>query len=66
MPKTIVPPRTDDPVEVRRYQKQVAETINKRQATAQADSTASDVATLKADFNSLLAKLRAADLMASP
>jgi hypothetical protein len=32
-------------------------------AAAQADSTAADVATLKADFNALLAKLRAATLM---
>lgn len=32
--------------------------------TSQADSTAADVATLKADFNALLAKLRTAGLMA--
>ncbi len=32
-------------------------------AAAQADSTASDIATLKADFNALLAKLRSANLM---
>lgn len=35
-----------------------------KQAAAQADSTAADVATLRADFNALLAKLRAAGLMA--
>jgi len=35
------------------------------QAEAQADSTAEDVATLVADFNALLAKLRAAGIMAS-
>ena len=34
------------------------------QAAAQADSTAPDVATLVSDFNALLAKLRAANLMA--
>lgn len=34
------------------------------QAAAQADSTAADVATLVADFNALLAKLRAAGIMA--
>lgn len=34
------------------------------QAAAQADSTAPDVATLKADFNSLLAKLRTAGVIA--
>lgn len=33
------------------------------QAAAQADSSASDIATLTADFNALLAKLRAAGLM---
>lgn len=32
---------------------------------AQADSTAPDVATLKTDFNSLLAKLRAAGILDS-
>lgn len=36
-----------------------------RAAAAQADSTAADVATLKSDFNALLAKLRAARLIAS-
>jgi len=35
------------------------------QAAAQADSTASDVAGIVADFNALLAKLKAAGLMAS-
>lgn len=35
------------------------------QAAAQADSTAGTVADIVADFNSLLAKLRAAGLMAS-
>lgn len=34
-----------------------------RKATAQSDSTATDVAGLKADFNALLAKLRTAKLM---
>lgn len=34
-----------------------------QQAATQADSTASDVVTLKADFNSLLAKLKAAKIM---
>lgn len=35
------------------------------QVVAQSDSTASDVATLLADFNTLLANLRAAGVMAS-
>jgi Head fiber protein len=33
-------------------------------AAAQADSTAADVATLKTDFNALLAKLRTAGIIA--
>lgn len=36
-----------------------------KQAAAQADSTAADVAALVADFNALLAKLKAAGIMAS-
>ena len=35
-----------------------------KQATNQADSTATDVAGLKTDFNALLAKLKTAGLMA--
>lgn len=35
------------------------------QQAAQADSTAADVATLKTDFNALLAKLRSAGILAS-
>ncbi|MDQ7791245.1 MAG: hypothetical protein RDV00_03845 [Clostridia bacterium] len=38
---------------------------NRRTAQAQADSAAADVATLKTDFNALLAKLKAAGIMAS-
>lgn len=37
--------------------------LSGRVAAAQADSTAADVAALKADFNALLEKLRAAGLM---
>jgi hypothetical protein len=37
--------------------------VANRRTAAQADSTASDVATLKADFNALLAKMRAAGMM---
>lgn len=35
-----------------------------KQAVAQADSTATDVAELKTDFNALLAKLRTAGILA--
>lgn len=37
-----------------------------KQAAAQADSTATDVAGLLADFNSLLAKLRTAGVLETP
>jgi len=40
------------------------ENLQNRVAAYQADSTAADVATIVADFNALLAKLRAAGLMA--
>jgi hypothetical protein len=39
--------------------------LTERAGAAQADSVAADVATLKTDFNGLLAKLRAARLMAT-
>jgi hypothetical protein len=39
--------------------------LTERAGAAQADSTAADVAALKTDFNGLLAKLRAARLIAS-
>ena len=39
--------------------------IAAKEATAQSDSTATDVAGIVADFNALLAKLRTAGLMAS-
>lgn len=38
--------------------------IAPKQAAAQVDSVAADVATLKTDFNALLAKLRTAGIMA--
>lgn len=41
------------------------DTRERRTALEQADSVAADVATLKTDFNALLAKLRAANLMAT-
>lgn len=45
--------------------KRLGQAINSREATAQADSVAADLATLVTDFNALLAKLRAAGLMAT-
>lgn len=41
-------------------------TVTGLAAAYQADSTAEDLPTLLADFNALLAKLRAAGLMAEP
>ena len=59
----IFQPRTEDPREIELWRRKVSEKINKKKADAQSDSTATTVADLKTDFNALLAKLRAADLM---
>ncbi len=56
--KIITAPRTDDPAEMRRFMANVANAINSLVCETQADSTASDVAGIVADVNSLLAKLR--------
>jgi hypothetical protein len=62
------PPPKPDPFELQRWYEGVCDKLdeyNARVAAAQADSTASDVAALKSDFNDLLAKLRTAGLMAT-
>lgn len=62
------PPRTNHPEEIRRYRELFASILNEiyeRIATAQSDSTSSDVAGIVVDFNSLLAKLRTAGLMST-
>ena len=56
-------PVTRDIKEIERWQTEVCKLLNDKEAAAQSDSTAADVATLKADFNSLLAKLRTAKLL---
>ena len=61
----ITPPRTNDPIEQDRWRRQITRKQNERVAATQADSTAADVATIVADFNGLLAKLKAAGLMES-
>lgn len=61
----IRPPRTADETELQRWRDQLCNVVNKKECANQANSTAADVATLKADFNSLLAKLIAANLMES-
>jgi len=62
---TVIPPRTDDQREVDVWRRVVSEKINTKKSAARADSTAANVADLKTDFNDLLAKLRAADLLSS-
>ena len=47
------------PLNGNEWQRQVSKAINNIVGTVQDDSTASDVAGLKADFNALLAWLRA-------
>ena len=64
MTERIVPPRTDDAEEIRRFRLAVTQILNKT-ASAQADSTAASVADLKDDFNALLAKLRTTGWIAS-
>ena len=62
----VTPPRTNDPKEMQKFQEQLCFYLNKtmgRVSAAHADSTAADVATLKTDFNGLLAKLRTAGLL---
>ena len=63
MANTVIQPRTEDPREIELWRRKVSESINKKKAAAQSDSTAANVSDLKDDFNALLAKLRAADLM---
>jgi len=61
----IRPPRSDDKREIQKWRDELCKLVNKKEAASQSDSTATDVATLKANFNTLLAKLRAANLMES-
>lgn len=68
MQSYVIPPRTDDPKELKRFYEQVCLYINtalSRVSAADADSTASTVDDLKTDYNDLLAKLRAAGLLDS-
>ena len=59
----IRPPRSEDKKENQKWREEICKVVNKKETASQSDSTAADVATLKADFNSLLAKLRTANLM---
>jgi len=65
MAERIRPPRTKEIKEVDNWRIEICKVVNKKEAANQPDSTAADVATLKADFNALLAKLIAANLMES-
>jgi hypothetical protein len=59
MSERIKPPRSDDKEELRRYRRHSYKILKALQDISQADSTATTVAQLKADLNTLLATLRA-------
>jgi hypothetical protein len=64
----ISPTKAPDSTEQERFYRSLADALNRlddRVAGAQADSTASTVGELVADFNALLAKLRTAGIMSS-
>lgn len=50
----------ENPEEQKRFLQELCRVNNKRKPTIPTDSTAADVATLKTDFNNLLAALRTA------
>ncbi len=50
----------DNEQEVERYRQRLCYVLNKKTPVIPSDSTAADVATLKTDFNALLAALRTA------
>ena len=62
--QTVISPRTRDPKEIELWRIKITTVQNSRVSAADDDSTAADLATLVTDFNDLLAKLRAAGLMA--
>lgn len=62
----VKPPRTDDPKEMSKFFEEICRYLNaalNRVSAVDADSTAADVATIVADHNDLLAKLRTAGLL---
>ena len=67
--KEIVPPRTEDEIDVNRMNNWFDDACDKindvyaRVSESQSDSTATDVAGLRSDLNGLLAKLRTAGLL---
>ncbi len=65
MTTRIRPPRSEDKKEQQKWREEISKLVNKKEAATQDDSTATTVAVLKADFNSLLALLKAANLMES-
>lgn len=63
---TVKPPRTEDQGELEKYRQDICANLNDvlgRVAAADADSTATTILGLRADFNDLLAKLRTAGLL---
>ncbi len=59
----IRPPRSEDKRENQKWREELCKLVNKKETATQADSTAATVSDLKDDFNALLAKLQAANLM---
>jgi len=59
----IRPPRSEDKRENQRWREEICKVVNKKETATQDDSTATTVSDLKDDFNALLAKLKAANLM---
>jgi hypothetical protein len=59
----VIPPRTDDPKEIRRYFRNISNEINTKECANQSASTATTVSDLKDDLNTLLAAMKAAHLM---
>jgi hypothetical protein len=59
----IRPPRSEDKRENQKWREEICKVVNKKETATQADSTAASVSDLKDDFNALLAKLQAANLM---
>ena len=56
--EAIVPPRTDDPVELQEFYRNICRFINNLIAAIPADSTAVDVAGVVADLNALQDSIR--------
>ena len=61
--KRVTLPKTKSQTEIDRFFRKIKDELNAKECANQAASTAADVATLKADFNTLLTSMKAAHLM---